>query len=310
MSFSLYMWHQPVLAFARYVFFEHIGLWHALGLTALIFAMSAASYFLVEQPFRDKKKVSTKVLLITVISAVLLTTAIPGWIYLRAGVVREVPELDIVGSGPFKRGMHAANNSRIYAYVKDFESEGKLKVMVIGNSFARDWTNLLLSSKYADDIELSYYFNTPVTDAIRERVRQADVVFVNTANAEDANRKFDLDPAKTWYFGTKNFGVSNGIFYNYRGDDYYSQRTKVDGNFLNIHLKDKEKFGDRYVNILDKVMDERSTVPVFTSDKRFISQDCRHFTRAGAAYFAKLMEPDLDLILGPGIEKLKAGPQQ
>lgn len=41
--------------------------------------------------------------------------------------------------------------------------------------------------------------------------------------------------------------------------------------------------------MIDLVLRQNGTVQVFTDDGRFISQDCRHLTRAGAQYYAKLM---------------------
>jgi hypothetical protein len=38
-------------------------------------------------------------------------------------------------------------------------------------------------------------------------------------------------------------------------------------------------------------------VPVFTPSRKFISEDCRHLTRAGAQYFAQLFDAELGVIL-------------
>ena len=39
-----------------------------------------------------------------------------------------------------------------------------------------------------------------------------------------------------------------------------------------------------------KVRQQDGKVRVFSDDGRFISQDCRHLTKAGAQYYAKLMD--------------------
>lgn len=38
------------------------------------------------------------------------------------------------------------------------------------------------------------------------------------------------------------------------------------------------------------VQKQDGRMPVFSDDGRFISQDCRHLTKAGAQYYAKLMD--------------------
>ena len=46
--------------------------------------------------------------------------------------------------------MHAEYVDRIYEYDVDFpEENGKINVMLIGNSFARDFGNILLESEMA-----------------------------------------------------------------------------------------------------------------------------------------------------------------
>lgn len=59
-SFSLYMWHQIVLAFARYFVVQEIELSNTPILFILIFVLSAMSYYLVEQPFRNKHCLTIK----------------------------------------------------------------------------------------------------------------------------------------------------------------------------------------------------------------------------------------------------------
>lgn len=51
-SYSLYLWHQPVFAFARLRSMDMLPGWSYGLLVALVFALAIASYFLVEQPFR------------------------------------------------------------------------------------------------------------------------------------------------------------------------------------------------------------------------------------------------------------------
>lgn len=54
LSYSLYLWHWPLLAFAAYEFGGALEPYHRLGLLALAFALSVVSYFYVEQPVRRR----------------------------------------------------------------------------------------------------------------------------------------------------------------------------------------------------------------------------------------------------------------
>ncbi len=51
-SYSLYLWHWPLLAFAAYEFEERLTAGHRIGLLVLAFVLSVASYYWIEQPAR------------------------------------------------------------------------------------------------------------------------------------------------------------------------------------------------------------------------------------------------------------------
>ncbi|MDA9581183.1 acyltransferase [Luminiphilus sp.] len=58
-SYSAYLWHFPLFAFAR-LNNAHPSNYDKLAWISITFAMSAASYFAVEKPFRNKSKINTR----------------------------------------------------------------------------------------------------------------------------------------------------------------------------------------------------------------------------------------------------------
>jgi peptidoglycan/LPS O-acetylase OafA/YrhL len=58
-SYSLYLWHQPLLAFGR-IFFDDLSIINKLILIFLSILMSIFSYFFIEKVFRDKNKIDFK----------------------------------------------------------------------------------------------------------------------------------------------------------------------------------------------------------------------------------------------------------
>lgn len=55
LSYSLYLWHWPVLAFIRYYTGEEmLGLWHSLVFVFLTIALSSISYYCIEGPLRKR----------------------------------------------------------------------------------------------------------------------------------------------------------------------------------------------------------------------------------------------------------------
>ena len=59
-SYSAYLWHHPLFAFARLYSINEPELWLMLGLAVLAVALAILTYHLVEKPFRDHKRLSRK----------------------------------------------------------------------------------------------------------------------------------------------------------------------------------------------------------------------------------------------------------
>ena len=54
-SYSLYLWHYPIFAFARIIEFTQGSIIKKLLLGLIILALSVFSYYFVERPARNKK---------------------------------------------------------------------------------------------------------------------------------------------------------------------------------------------------------------------------------------------------------------
>ena len=278
-SFSIFIWHQVFLALYRYSLSSTISFAFILIFLIVVFAASELSYRLME------KKISVKWSPAT-IGLVILICIFSGFIYLNAGMVRDVPELGLTVEDA-SRSMHAEYCDRVYAYNKDFESTNKVKVLLIGNSFARDFGNVLLESEYMDTIELSYA--SAFKEELVNRVSHADKIFVfgskNTlpssfwANVKDENNVYGI--------GTKNFGHNNGQIYFNRFKSYYFEQTvPMDPGYKELNDMLKSQWGDQYIDMFAPVM-QKGQVRVFSDSNMYISQDTRHLTKAGAQYYAR-----------------------
>ena len=292
MSYSLFIWHQPVLAFYRYFVTSELTPQFVLIFLVAVVALSYLSYRWVEQ----KVKVGLSTRIVTSVAFLLINAAALG-IYLHAGVVRDIPELD-VSMDSVHRNMHGEYVDRIYAYDRDFPADnGRLNVLVVGNSFARDWANILLESAMADRINLSYFFQDKVLLFDKqhlERVRQADYIFIhNWKHAVPDNVWASLKPgAEIWGIGTKSFGESNGIFYkNRHRPDYFQQTVRIKPYFIRLNNEMKAEWHDKYIDLLTpSLVGNDGEVAIFSPDKKFISQDTRHLTKGGAQFYAHKLD--------------------
>lgn len=299
-SFSLYMWHQLVLAYARYFWQSTFDAITAAILVLVMLFLSVVTYRWVETPFRNRQRVNTRALIAWVLTGFILTTGLSLYLYSQSGVLRDVPELGVVNDGR-NPVSHKAYNREAHQYDKAFSDQSssgkpKLRVLVIGDSFARDWVNVLRESTFADRLDISYVFHPEQHTAFAQRVAEADLIFVARLRLRDFTA-LELPEHKTWVVGTKNFGMSNGIFYNYRGASYLEQRTPMESGYYQENQRWAAYWQHRYIDLVAKVIDDKGTVPVFTPEGQFIAHDCRHFTQAGARYFAALLEPELKVVL-------------
>jgi peptidoglycan/LPS O-acetylase OafA/YrhL len=301
-SFSLYMWHQVLLSYTRYFVVQKLEIPQLIFISILTVLLSIFTYRFIEQPFRNRNKINTKVLIITLGLVFLTANSSAFYIYNKGGVLKDIPEL-CIKKDQTERGIHEKYNARIYTYDKNFSNDNKrLKVLVIGDSFARDWVNVLLESKYQDTLDISYIFDPFKHKELTARAKKANIIFYSTAE-KTAIKNLGINESKLFVLGTKNFGTSSGVFYNYSGNNYFTQRTAMEDGYFEKNNIMSEVWGERYINYIAKIIDENKMVPVFTPDNKFISQDCRHFTKAGASYFAKLFNTELSTIFNNARKK-------
>lgn len=236
-----------------------------------------------------KVPVTNQSLLITISFAILV--CIPSfWVYMHAGVVRDVPELGVYKNN-VHRNMHAEYVDRIYGYDKDFSTTDNVKILCIGNSFARDLANILLESEYSDLFDISYSFYC--SENIKNRINKADFIFVYLYKTDLPDWFWDeVQNIKCVYgIGNKSFGSSNGIIYVKRfSKNYFDTTIKIVDSFVEENMLRKNQWKENYIDMLSPVTMADEKVRVFTDENKFISQDCAHLTKYGAQFYAKILD--------------------
>ena len=307
-SYSLYMWHQLVYAFSRYFVVQEITLKYSVLLTLIIVILSIFSYNLIEQPFRNKNIVKTKSLLIAVSISFLIITSSSLFVYMKGGIIKDVPKLGINKSNrPSQLNFFNSHNNINIKYNEDvraldkpFSNElqdkekkySKINILVLGNSFGRDIVNILLESSFNDSIEVRYFdLGVESYDELKTRIENADFIFFGSNYpTQELISKSNIDMSKVWIVGIKDFGNSNGLHYNRKIEDYYNYRTSMKEGIFEKNQKLKSKWGQKYIDLIGLIDDPSGKVLVFTPDGKFISQDTKHLTKYGAVFFAKLLD--------------------
>lgn len=292
-SYSLYLWHQPLFALARIRAKEPLDAYVYVELIVCTFLLAYLTWRFIEKPFRNRRKISTK----TVVFASLTTSvfAISFGVYLDTtyGMYwrfftngEKISEID-------KR----IYNSRVYIYKnRNFLDQAKIHLLVIGNSFGRDFVNMTTETFDTSRIEFVYSDSAETcidrnTDDVRISLfEKADVIVFanfdrscvsNAINWTEQNKK------RIFFIGTKDFGYNLNWLtqlpiqaranqYN-KLPDFISTEEQMDANVVPAA---------NFVSLLRPVV-KNGMVPITDEKGRMISTDRRHVTKFGAIYFGE-----------------------
>ena len=96
-SYSIYVGHQVLIAFYRYIFGNQFTIWSYLLLFVSVGIVSWISYRVIERGVSCALESGSgrRGVFVVTASLFVLLTGFAGWVYLNAGVVRDVPELGI-----------------------------------------------------------------------------------------------------------------------------------------------------------------------------------------------------------------------
>jgi peptidoglycan/LPS O-acetylase OafA/YrhL len=143
-SYSLYLWHYPIFAFARikdntpseYDKFE----WVVLSII-----LSLISYFFVERPFRNKQNKFNKILLtLSIFISVVITINV--YILIKSGKL-SYPYTQIKSIYFYNNIFNNELRHESWKYVekfREFKSEKKIKVLIVGDSHSKDLFNAFI----------------------------------------------------------------------------------------------------------------------------------------------------------------------
>lgn len=295
-SYSLYITHQVVIAFYRYIINYNFSLIESILLFVAIIAIGLTTYQTLEKGLLEKAKThgGYKTIMITSVATIIIISSTCGYIYYKHGVVRDVPEFDISISDNHNWELQEYNARITKLYDKSFQNDNRKKIFVFGDSYGRDWVNIMLeagidTSKY----DLSYH--EALEDSVSyARSHQADIIFAATNLKME--KYYQLLPLfmnkKFWRVGHKRFSYCMGPVYNhvFKNDDYFEQRIIEPNETKVINAEESKLYQPHYIDMMGHLRDKNGKIKVFTPDKKFISNDGMHLTQAGAKYFATLID--------------------
>ena len=327
-SYSTYLWHQPLFAFAR-----HLGLSHsnalALGAIALLsVAMGYISWKYIETPIRRNKNISRRVVFLSAGVGSLLMLVAGVYVHMMNGFIDRLNPADqyLASISYSAQGEYVRRRFDERQHASFSDSDQRLKVLVIGDSFAKDLVNAIHEGPLADKVQVSTHqisvgcgnlyldrsiesyvlnpqpvlcrqddwYNSP---RLKELIRQSDSVWIASAwqswdvalLPESINRLRNEFGNKFLVFGTKNFGsidIKNLISTPIQSR--YQMQNKISEASLNLNMEISKIVGaSNFVNLSELMCGDSGYCSVFTPDARLMSYDGGHLTADGAKLLAE-----------------------
>lgn len=295
-SYSLYLSHQVIFAYYRYVFNNQLSLSGYLGILSIAFIIGVLLYYLFEKPIGKfiSKNTRNKYFTNIVCLFIIICMSVPAWKFYKAnGLVRDIPELNLY-VGQNNQTPEEYNNAP-HNLNKEFPQNGKKNILVIGDSFGRDWINILQEAGVDSVMNLSYLMYAD--EYTPERIEKADYIFVATFLPFFSSYNYNpiypqIFRKKFWRVGLKSFSDQFiGNFYNDRHKDYYYDLSVDERRFSHeINVQEKDWFKDNYIDMMEPLKTKNGKFRIFTDDKKLITGDGIHLTKAGAKFYADKLD--------------------
>jgi len=311
-SYSLYLWHQPIFAFLRIISLEKPSEIFLLLSVVLALIISLFSYRL-ERFFRDKKAISSKAFFSLGLVCLLLIVGTGLYLHQSEGFYKTYPELEnseLKGEYANTNDGYVISASRFLN--KEFVYENKSNLLITGDSFARDFINMGESNGYFSNYELSLkelncFNNNEISpESYKDSFNNADMVvisyrvlrsekekscFLNQLKyLQSLNKEFIV-------IGTKDFGYNlnrplKRKMYDYRA--LVSEEILLFNRYLIETIPEKN-----FVDVLGIIADKDNRVRLFTTERKMVSVDRAHLTYFGAKEIGQTVFED------PLLEDLK-----
>ncbi len=157
-SYSAYLWHQPILAFARQRYPWELSGPVLLGLCLLSLVLAYVSWRWIEYPFRNKEKFDRASIFKLSLIGLILFAAVGFWLDRTDGALKRYSAKEQAVLSQFFDPAVYVEQRFESVQLNEFDESSKKKVILIGDSFAEDLTNAIYESGAISNLSLSGYF--------------------------------------------------------------------------------------------------------------------------------------------------------
>ena len=301
-SYSAYLFHQPVFAVIKLLSDEPPAPWLLASLTPLILMLAWASWYWIEGPARDRTRISDKAILAICGGIAAICFALGMMFHLSNGLASSWATIH---SDPAKHPVDISDfNRSVRGYLRD-DLDPAIRhrnVLVVGDSFAHDALHMAVLGGGVEAKGLALVRRSRC-EALLERKAES---FADKAAI--AIVAFDFDEIEIFcitnlvtklenagfdtvrVLGTKRFGytVNSAAFGFAGGEDGRLALRPPEIRRLNQLARQALPEGV-FIDPLDDVSASENRVPVYTKSGMLVSQDAKHVTPDGARWIGEAL---------------------
>ena len=331
-SYSAYLWHQPLFAFAKHIALNKPSNLVYVVLAVLALFMSYFTWKYVEVPFRNKNNFSRK--------QVFSVSLIFSFIFVSLGLLGHFKSGNLWRFGDdVVRYFQFKNDSSNYVWdlknklrKSPFNSE-KIKMLVIGDSNSGDLINVLNLLNLDNDLSISsltinhgcgnlylsrskfsHFINADrvegcagVDDLLvnenKALIGQADIVIFASSwrdweadLMEESYRKLISDYGdKFWFFGNKHLDFSASDFIRLNGNTSFPSSVSLKSDKATINSKLRKLLGDKFIDPYP-LFCEDEVCRLLNDSGDLLLYDGFHLSREGVIYFSGKLTDVIRLI--------------
>jgi hypothetical protein len=324
-SYSTYLWHQPLLAFARLRVAGEPSQAVLALLIAAAMALGYVSWRMVERPFRDKGRLSRSTVFLSgmALSTGMVTVGLMGVTHAGYPGRFAKSDLDLFVS-PAASTAYINERYGLWRGDKGFSGRTTKRLAVIGDSFSMDVVNMIAEAGafrgyeirtlyipyrcqiYVGDEDVSRYIekgdqhlcSSDFATPLKRLASQAQIVILASRWKDWAvdrlpgtiERLALKDGATIIVFGHKHFGkIQPNSYVGTTIQQRVTLKNPIDERFIATNERMKQELHDyNFVDVLGLVCGEGATsCPIFTDEGKLISPDGGHLTQQGAGYVGR-----------------------
>jgi peptidoglycan/LPS O-acetylase OafA/YrhL len=321
-SYSAYLWHQPLFAFARVRSMDSPSSFSMFGLAALTLVLAYGSWRFVEQPCRNRRILSSRTLFVATAATCLLLVCTGFVIRLSGGLKQRYGESDLDLLLPIAK--HAEYVAKYHATLIPLGPEktpGFKRLLVVGDSYSQDMVNAFREvgafpefdtrvvyvpaqcQVYIGQEDVSSF--RPVkdralsgkdsVDIIQQHAQQADVVILASSwrawaadRLPETLKNICVRPdTRLFVVGRKSFGrINRGTYVEMSIAEKAGVRRMPSSEHLVVNNGMRQNLPPEVFVDLHALIcgDGAVTSPAFTPEGKLISYDGSHLTREGAKF--------------------------